>query len=77
VRILAPLNLPSTVPTHASMMFSRNLLNFVSAFWDQAGAGFRLDLADAIQDGCCVTHEGRVRHAPTLKALQAAGGVTH
>jgi NAD(P) transhydrogenase subunit alpha len=77
VRILAPLNLPSTVPTHASMMFSRNLLNFVSAFWDQAGAGFRIDLADDIQGGCCVTHEGRVRHAPTLKALQAAGGVTH
>ena len=70
VRILAPLNLPATVPTHASMMFSRNLLNFVSAFWNKPEARFALDWNDDLQSGCCVTRDGRVVHGPTLKALQ-------
>ena len=76
VRILAPLNLPSTVPTHASMMFARNLFNFVSAFWDAEAGAFKVDLADDIQGGCCITHEGQVRHAPTLRALQAVRAET-
>ncbi len=32
VTILAPLNLPATVPYHASLLFSRNLTAFVQAF---------------------------------------------
>ena len=70
VTIVAPLNLPATVPTHASMLFARNLLNFMTAFWDKEGQRFNLDWADDILKGCAVTHEGQVVHAPTLKALQ-------
>ena len=70
VKIVAPLNLPATVPTHASMMFSRNLLNFVSAFWNKPEARFGLDWNDDLQSGCCVTRDGRIVHGPTLKALQ-------
>jgi H+-translocating NAD(P) transhydrogenase subunit alpha len=76
VKIIAPLNLPATVPTHASMLFSRNLLNFMTAFWDKEAKRFNLDWADDILKGCAVTHEGQVVHGPTLKALnQAQGGV--
>jgi NAD(P) transhydrogenase subunit alpha len=76
VTILAPLNLPATVPTHASMMFSRNLLNFMTAFWDKDTKRFNLDWTDDILKGCAVTREGQVVHGPTLKALnQAQGGV--
>jgi len=71
VTLLAPLNLPATVPTHASMLFSRNLLNFITAFWDKGGSRFRLDWDDELQKGCCLTHDGKVVHLPTLKALQA------
>ncbi|WP_243303656.1 Re/Si-specific NAD(P)(+) transhydrogenase subunit alpha [Geothrix oryzisoli] len=70
VTIVAPLNLPATVPTHASMLFSRNLLNFMTAFWDKEAKRFNLDWADDILKGCAVTHEGKVVHGPTLKALQ-------
>ena len=70
VKILAPLNLPATVATHASMMFSRNLLNFMTAFWDRSAKRFNLDWTDDILKGCVVTHEGKVVHGPTLKALQ-------
>jgi NAD(P) transhydrogenase subunit alpha len=71
VKLLAPLNLPATVPYHASMLFARNLLNFITAFWDKDGARFRLDWEDDIQKGCCVTRGGEVVHGPTLRALQA------
>ena len=76
VKILAPLNLPATVATHASMMFSRNLLNFMTAFWNREAKAFNLDWADDILKGCAVTHAGKVVHGPTLKALnQTQGGM--
>ena len=71
VKILAPTNLPSTVPHHASMMFSRNLLNFLLAFWNKDKGQFDLDWEDDILKGCVVTRDGQVVHGPTLKALQA------
>ncbi len=71
VRIVAPTNLPSTLPHHASMMFSRNLLNFVMAFWNKDEKRFALDWEDDILKGCVVTRDGEVVHGPTLKALQA------
>jgi NAD(P) transhydrogenase subunit alpha len=75
VKIIAPLNLPATVATHASMTYSRNLLNFMTTFWDKDTKRFNLDWADDILKGCAVTHEGQVVHAPTLKALnQTQGG---
>jgi NAD(P) transhydrogenase subunit alpha len=71
VTILAPLNLPATMPLHASLLFSRNLTAFVQAFTkDQL---FHLDLTDDIQQGAIITHEGEVKHARTRDALQKAG----
>jgi H+-translocating NAD(P) transhydrogenase subunit alpha len=71
VTILAPLNLPATVPLHASLLFSRNLTAFVQAFTrDKA---FYLDFADDIQQGAVITHEGEVRHGRTREALEKAG----
>ena len=69
--ILAPTNLPSTLPHHASMMFSRNLLNFVLAFWRKDENRFVLDWEDDILKGCVITREGAVVHGMTLKALQS------
>ncbi len=71
VQILAPLNIPSTVAHHASMMFSRNLLNFMLAFWDKDEKRFKVDWDDDILKGCVVTQDGKVLHGATLKALQA------
>jgi H+-translocating NAD(P) transhydrogenase subunit alpha len=69
VRILAPLNLPSTLPHHASLMFGRNLLNFLTAFWDKEARRFLPDWDDDLQKGCVVTRDGHVVHAPTLKLI--------
>jgi NAD(P) transhydrogenase subunit alpha len=70
VRILAPLNLPSEVAFHASLLYSRNLTAFVLAFWKNGA--FQLDLSDDILKDATVTHDGRVIHGPTAKALEKA-----
>jgi len=71
VKILAPLNLPASMPTHASLLFSRNLTAFLLAF--TSDKRFVLDLNDDIQQGALITHEGRVVHARTRDALEARG----
>jgi NAD(P) transhydrogenase subunit alpha len=71
VTILAPLNLPATMPQHASLLFSRNLTAFVQAFTrDRA---FHVDLTDDIQQGAVITHEGVIKHARSADALQKVG----
>lgn len=71
VRILAPLNLPSDLAFHGSLLFSRNATAFVLAFWKDGA--FRLDLEDDILKEATITHEGKVLHAPTLRALEKEG----
>jgi NAD(P) transhydrogenase subunit alpha len=72
VTIIAPLNLPATVPFHASLLFSRNLTAFVQAFTG-GDKTFRLDFNDEIQRGALITHNGEVTHVRTRDALQKAG----
>jgi NAD(P) transhydrogenase subunit alpha len=67
VTVLAPLNVPSSMPLHASLLFSRNLTAFLQAF-TKDGA-FQLDLNDDIQQGALITHAGEVRHARAREAL--------
>ena len=71
VTIMAPLNLPASMPLHASLLFSRNLTAFLQAF-TKDGA-FQLDLNDDIQQGALITHAGEVRHARTREALAKEG----
>jgi H+-translocating NAD(P) transhydrogenase subunit alpha len=68
VTIIAPLNLPSTVPYHASLLFSRNLTAFLSAF--TTDKAFKLDFDDDIQQGAVITHGGDVKNARTREALE-------
>jgi len=71
VAIMAPLNLPATMPYHASLLFSRNLTAFIQAFTKDKA--FQLDFNDDIQQGALITHDGEVKHARTREALQQAG----
>ncbi len=67
VKIVAPLNLPSTMPVHASTLYSRNLTAFVMAFWKDNQ--FNLDWNDEILSQAVITHAGEVRHVLTREAL--------
>src|SRR5512143_1299755 len=67
VSIIAPLNLPSTVPLHGSLLFSRNLVAFLQAFTKEKA--FQLDFNDDIQQGAIITHGGEIRHGRTRDAV--------
>ena len=75
VRILGPLNLPSTIPYHASQMYARNIATFLKYLVKDGQLA--LDREDEIVRETLVTHQGevvhpRVRESMNLPALQAA-----
>jgi NAD(P) transhydrogenase subunit alpha len=73
VTLFAPLNLPVTVPGHASQLYSRNIANFLALLIKDGS--LRLDMEDEIIRGSCVAHQGQVvnpRVASALEALAAA-----
>jgi len=59
VAILGPLNLPSTLPLHASQMYAKNLSAFLGHVVQDGR--LRLDFEDPIIRDTCVTHAGEVR----------------
>lgn len=59
VTIHGTLNLPSTMPTHASQMYARNVVELVKLLVKDGQ--LHLDFADEIVQGACVTHAGKVR----------------
>ncbi len=60
VTIIGPMNLPSTVPFHASQMYSRNLFTLLSHLINKDGV-LNLDLNDEITGAMVVTHAGEIR----------------
>ena len=67
VTIHGPLNLPSSMPVHASQMYSRNISTLLLSLVSEGQIS--LDFGDAIVSGACITHEGRIVHEPTLDLL--------
>jgi NAD(P) transhydrogenase subunit alpha len=51
VRIIGYSNTPAHLPADASALYSRNLLNFLTAFWDKEAGGPVLDaeIGDAVR----------------------------
>ena len=69
VQILGPVNLPATMPYHASMMFSKNLVTFIMEMVNKEDGSLILDFENEVIDGVCITHENQIRHEPTREAL--------
>ncbi len=68
VRIIGPVNLSSSLAYHASEMYSRNLLNFLSPAIAKGGE-LAIDFADEVFAGSVVTHAGSIKHEPTATAV--------
>lgn len=60
VTILGPVNLPATMPFHASQMFSRNVLTLLQHLLSKEGP-LVINLEDEITGPMCLTHDGTVR----------------
>ena len=61
VLIHGPLNVPSTMPLHASQMYAKNVSSFLLAL--VRDGKLELDFNDPITNETCITHEGKVRHS--------------
>jgi NAD(P) transhydrogenase subunit alpha len=61
VAVLGPVNLPATVPAHASQMYARNITSFVQHL--VRDGALRLDFEDEIIRDTCVTHAKAVKRA--------------
>ena len=57
VTIMAPTNLPATVPVHASQLYSRNVSAFLNLLIKDGE--LHVDMDDNIVGPSCVTHEGK------------------
>ncbi|MDX6550674.1 MAG: H+-translocating transhydrogenase subunit alpha [Gaiellales bacterium] len=58
VTIVGTLNLPSTMPLHASQMYARNITNLLALIIKDGK--LELDFDDAIVADACITHQGRI-----------------
>jgi proton-translocating NAD(P)+ transhydrogenase subunit alpha len=58
VTIVSPLNLPATMPEHASQLYARNVQALLELFLDDEG-NLALDFDDEVIAGACVVREGQ------------------
>lgn len=72
VTIIGPRNLPSSMPTHASLMYSRNMSNFINHLVKDGEIA--IDMDDEITKHCLITHEGKVVHEAAVAAMQGGSG---
>jgi NAD(P) transhydrogenase subunit alpha len=72
VLIHGPLNLPSTIPVHASQMYARNVSSFLTQLIKDGA--LQLNLEDEVHRSPLITHEGEVVHeaAKTVEELRVA-----
>lgn len=70
VTIHAPLNVASQVPFHASEMYAKNLLNFLSLMINDGE--FAPDFEDEVVAGALLTKNGEITQDAVAKAVQGA-----
>jgi len=71
VTILGWNNWPGRIPVAASSLYSRNLLTFLTTFWDKDAKAPRLPDSDDIVTGVTLTRGGAVVHASFLPSQAA------
>jgi NAD(P) transhydrogenase subunit alpha len=79
VRIIGPVNLPSTMPIHASQLYARNMHNLIGYITedraedkDEHDLYPNLDFEDEIISETCIAHGGEIRDEATREALEEA-----
>jgi len=67
VTIVGTLNVPATLPAHASEMYANNIRNLVLDYVKDGA--FAWDLEDEIVAGALICHDGEVRHPKVREAM--------
>ena len=68
VTIIGPVNLPATVPNHASQMYGRNVVTFLKNMMTKEGA-LNIDLNDEITRDSLVVRDGAIVNARVQELL--------
>jgi H+-translocating NAD(P) transhydrogenase subunit alpha len=67
VTIATPLNLPSSMPEHASQLYARNVQALLELMTGEDGA-LKLDFDDEVIAGACIARDGEIVHEGARKA---------
>jgi NAD(P) transhydrogenase subunit alpha len=70
VKIVAPLDLPSQMATHASQLYAKNIENLLDLLVSEGQLS--LDFEDEILAGACITHGGEIKNERAREAAGAA-----
>jgi NAD(P) transhydrogenase subunit alpha len=70
ITILGPLNIPTSIPYHASQMYAKNVVTFLLHLLEEGE--LKLDLEDEITAGTLITRNGEVVHPMVLEAMGAS-----
>ncbi len=71
VKIVSPLNLPSSMAEHSSQLFARNVLALLELLVGEDGT-LKLDFDDEVVSGACVVREGEIVNPGAKSAVEAA-----
>jgi H+-translocating NAD(P) transhydrogenase subunit alpha len=70
VTIYGPINVPSTVPNHASELYAKNLFNLLGLIIKEDS--IQIDLDDQILKGSLITHAGVIINSAVQEQLQTS-----
>ena len=70
VKIMAPLNVPSTMAEHASQLYARNVESLLGLMLSEEG-DLNLDFEDEVIAGACITRGGEIVHQGAKAAAAA------
>jgi NAD(P) transhydrogenase subunit alpha len=71
VKIVSPLNLPSSMAEHSSQLFARNVLALLELLVGEDGS-LSLDFDDEIISGACVVRDGEIVNEAARTAMEQA-----
>ena len=67
VKIIGYTNYPSRIPSDASKLYARNLLNFITLLYNKEEKKINLNFDDEIINSCIITHDSKVINKAILK----------
>jgi NAD(P) transhydrogenase subunit alpha len=70
VKIIGPINIPTTIPFHASQMYAKNVATFLLHLVDEGS--LKIDTEDEITVGTLITQGGKVVNPRILEAMGAS-----
>ncbi|CCH66256.1 NAD(P) transhydrogenase alpha subunit [Richelia intracellularis HH01] len=66
VNIIGPINLPSSMPVHASQLYAKNITSLIRLLIKDKD--LQVDFNDDIINAVCITHAGKI-HSPLIQEL--------